>query len=112
MPRQKMYFKWEIPTSVVNVTVAILADYSRRERAIKYSSITGAVLDRYIELNNAVDLVLKDTEPAVRKEMLVDMENDRGYNRSQAQYFMSRNTYYQRRRKIIHDLAKELSLLP
>ena len=98
MAREKMYFSWEIPTSVVCMVNAICADYERRERAIKYSNITGAVLERYIELNSVIDL-------------LRDIAEGRGYTRSPTQCVVSKNTYYRRRRKLIHDIAKELSLL-
>ena len=46
MARQKAYFKYDIPTSVVDIVKTICVDYNRRERAIKYGTITGEVLAR------------------------------------------------------------------
>lgn len=111
MAREKMYFSWEIPTSVVCMVNAICADYERRERAIKYSNITGAVLARYIELNSVIDNALQEVEVGIRADLLRDIADGRGYNRSPTQCVVSKNTYYRRRRKLIHDIAKELSLL-
>lgn len=31
MARQKMYYKWDIPTSIVEIVKAICADYERRD---------------------------------------------------------------------------------
>lgn len=111
MARVKMYFKWEIPTSVVNMVNSICADYERRERAIKYSSITGPVLAKYIQLNSVIDDALNDVEVGIRGAILRDIAEGRGYNRSHTQGLASKNTYYRRRRKLIHDIAKSLSLL-
>ena len=111
MAREKMYFSWEIPTSVVCMVNAICADYERRERAIKHSNITGAVLDKYIELNAVIDDALAEVEVGIRKDLLRDISEGRGYTRSHAQVLVSKNTYYRRRRKLIHDIAKQLSLL-
>ncbi len=111
MAREKMYYSWEIPASVVVVVNAICADYDRRERAIKYKAITGEVLERYIELNNAVDKALTEVETGLRQTLLQDISAGRGYTRSPAQCVVSKNAYYRRRRKLIHDIAIDLSLL-
>lgn len=111
MAREKMYFSWEIPTSVVCIVTAICADYERREKAIKYSNITGAVRARYIELNSIIDAALAEVEAGIRVDLLCDIANGRGYARSPTQCAVSKNAYYRRRRKLIHDIAKELSLL-
>ena len=111
MAREKMYFSWEIPSSVVYMVNAICTDYDRRERAIKYSSITGQVLERYIELNAAIDKSLEEIEVGIRRDILQDIAEGHGYNKSKAQTLVSKNTYYRRRRKLIYDIAKKLSLL-
>ena len=111
MAREKMYFSWEIPASVVHVVNAICADYERRERAIKYSNITGTVLARYIELNSVIDGALQEVEGGIREGLLRDISEGRGYTRSSIQHIVSKNTYYRRRRKLIHDIARNLSLL-
>ena len=112
MSRQKMYFKWEIPTSVVDIVKTICADYGRRERMIKHSAITGAVLDRYVELNSIIDKALEDVEVGIRRDLLEDIQKGRGYDFSAASPFLAKNTYYQRKRKLIHDIAEGLSLIP
>ena len=43
MPKPKMYFQFELPSSVVEIVKTVCADYTRRERAIKYGNVTGAV---------------------------------------------------------------------
>ena len=112
MARPKMYFKWEIPTSVVDIVKIICADYDRRERMIKHSTITGNVLEKYIELNSIIDRALEDIEPAVRRDMLEDIYTGHGYAYSSASKFFAKNTYYQRKRKLIHDIARGLSFIP
>ena len=112
MSRQKMYFKWEIPTSVVDIVKTICADYDRRERMIKHSTITGSVLARYVELNAIIDKALEDIEIGIRRDMLDDIQKGRGYDFSAASPFIAKNTYYHRKRKLIHDIAEGLALIP
>ena len=112
MPKQRTYFKWEIPTSVVEIVKTVCADYDRRERMIKHSSITGVVLDRYIELNAVIDKALESVEVGIRRNLLEDIQRGRGYDFSQASPFVAKNTYYQRKRKLIHDIALGLALIP
>ena len=111
MAREKMYFSWEIPTSVVGMVNALCADYERRARAVRSSSVTGAVLETYVQLNAVIDEALEEVEVGIRKDLLRDISEGRGYARSGAQLQVSKNTYYRRRRKLIHDIAKLLSLL-
>lgn len=111
MAKEKMYYSWKIPSSVVHLVNAICADYERRDRAIRHSTITGAVLERYIELNSVIDRALSDVETEIRADLLYDIANGRGYTRSCTQCVMSKNTYYRRRRNFVHTIAKELSLL-
>ena len=111
MSRQRMYFKYEIPTSVVEIVKAVCSDYDRRERAIKFSNLTGDVLTKYVELNNAIDKALTDVEVGIRRDMLNDIQKRRGYDFSRAALIISKNTYYRRKRKLIYDIAKELALL-
>ena len=112
MARQKMYFKWEIPTSVVDIVKTVCADYGRRERMIKHSTITGDVLARYVELNAVIDKALEDVEVGIRDAMLEDIHKGRGYDFSAASPFLAKNTYYLRKRKLIHDIAEGLHLIP
>lgn len=110
MPRRKTYFKYNIPASVVCVVTAIIADYYRREREIKHDA-TGSVLARYVELNSAVDRALSEVEAGIRADVLADIAEGKGYERSRAQFLVSKNAYYRRRRKLIHDIAVDLCLL-
>ena len=111
MARQKAYFKYDIPTSVVDIVKTICVDYNRRERAIKYGTITGEVLAIYVELNAIIDKALEDIEVGVRKCLITDIQKKRGYYFSDAQYLMAKCTYYSRKRKFIFDIAKSLALL-
>lgn len=112
MSREKTYFVPEIPDSVARMVRTICADYERRERAIKYSNITGTVLARYIELNAAIDGALQVIEVGIRDDIFRDIASGRGYTRSCAQCLVSKNAYYRRRRKLIYDIARRLALIP
>ena len=111
MSRKTTYFQYKLPSSVVNVVKCIIIDYNRREGAIKHSVISGAVLERYIELNSAIDKGLSEIETGIRTYMLEDIIQGVGYERSLVQPLLSKNAYYRRRRKLIYDIAVELSLL-
>ena len=111
MSRKTTYFQYKLPSSVVNVVKCIIIDYNRREGAIKHSAISGAVLERYIELNSAIDKGLSEIETGIRTYMLEDIIKGVGYERSLVQSLLSKNAYYRRRRKLIYDIAVELSLL-
>lgn len=109
--RRKVYGSWDIPPGVVRVVISICADYDRREREIKYSAVTGAVLSRHVELNAAVDRALEDVEPSLREDMLRDVAQGNGYNRSTIAVALSKNAYYRRRKKLVYDIAVNLSLV-
>lgn len=111
MARQRLYYKYEIPPLVVEIVKALCADYDRRERAIRYAAITGAVLARYVELNGAIDAALADLDPELRRGMLEDISLGRGYNLSMISPYLAKNTYYYKKRKLIHDIALQLALL-
>ena len=101
-----------MPGSVVEVVRGVCADYERRENAIKYSSITGAVLERYIELNGAVENAASEFAADLRRNIIDDVADNTGYDFSQCSAVMSRKTYYQKKRKFIHDVAEKLFLIP
>lgn len=111
MSRQKIYFKWEVPKTVVDIVKTICADYERREYLIKYSAITGTVLERYIELNAIIDKALEDVEIGIRRDLLKDISCERGFDRSYISLCIGKNTYYRRKRKLVHDIAEGLSLI-
>ena len=102
---------YELPTGVVEIVKKLCADYDRRARAIKYESVTGAVLERYVELNAAIDKALEELEVGIRQEMLEDIHRGRGYDFSMVSSYLSKNTYYQRKKRMIWEIAKDLSLI-
>lgn len=110
MPRKTTYFQHKVPSSVVNVVKSIIVDYKRREGAIKSGAISGTVLERYIELNTAIDKALSDIENGIRTYMIEDIITGVGYERSLVQPLLSKDAYYRRRRKLIYDIAVELAL--
>lgn len=112
MAKTKIYYRWEIPSSVVRLVEAICADYDRREQAIKHSSLTGETLETYARLNAAIDAGLESVEPGIRRFMLDDIWLGRGYDFSPCSPFLAKNSYYKRKKKVIHDIAKELKLIP
>lgn len=111
MSREKEYFKYDIPTSVVCLVQAVCADYKRREKIIKRGNACGDVLAKYILLNGTIDRAMSSVEAGIRADMLEDIAARRGYTKSRTQLIVAKNTYYRRRRKVIYDIAKDLSLL-
>ena len=110
MPKPKLYFQYELPFSVVMIVKAICADYRRREHKIKYSTASG-VTSRCAELNAIIDKALEEVEVGARRDMLCDICTRRGYDSSPCGAYMGKNTYYRRKRKLIYDIAKSLSLI-
>lgn len=55
MARRKIYYKYEVPTTVVNIVKEVCADYTRRRKAIRDNLAEEKTLLRYIELNQAID---------------------------------------------------------
>lgn len=111
MSRKRIYYNWEIPRSVVNIVQSICADYERRQKMIECSTTTEVSLDRIVELNNVVDCALEEIEPGIRKEIMRDITERRGYYRSGCCVIMDKNSYYRRRRKLVHDIAVTLQLI-
>lgn len=112
MARPRLYRKWNVPENVVDIVKAVCADYDRRKRAIRASLLTAEVSEEYIRLNNAIDSSLDENiEEALREYILTDIQLNRGYESSPASPYYAKNTYYQRKRKVIHDIAKSLYLI-
>ncbi len=109
MPRKKIFLDWEIPYTVVNIVRSVCADYDRR--AIAMQSCACDVIDQYRALNDAVDRGLSDLEVGIRKIMLDDICSGRGYGYSPVSAIMTKNAYYHRKRKAIHDIAEQLKLI-
>ena len=81
---------YTMPASAVRLVEAVCGDYARRCAAIKNGSAKGAVLDKYIELNVAVETALENVEIGIRGELLRDIAIGRGYNRSAVSGFVAR----------------------
>ena len=113
MARRRIYYHWEIPSTVVNIVNSICADYDRRRHLINSStaSASESVLNRLAELNAVVDKALEEIEPVMRQEIISDISAHRGYYKSTCAVMIDKNAYYRRRRKLIHDIAITLSLI-
>ena len=112
LSRKRLNCNWDIPYSVVNIVHSICVDYDRRAQIISHAEAPlSSVESQYIQLNQAVDQALAGVEIAIRRTMLDDIQKRRGYDFSPASPFISKNTYYMRKRKIIHDIAKLLNLI-
>ena len=111
MSRRRMYFAWEMPTGVVDVVRAICADYTRRSVALTQDAIPEHVREVYARLNEAIEAALSDVEPGLRKTLLDDVGRHRGYDFSKISPYVAKNTYYNRKRKLVHDIARSLSLI-
>ena len=110
MSRKKEYFKHELPTSVVVVVYAICADYDRREREMKFGVVSGDVLERYAEINRTIESALLCVESDLREDLLSDIAEKRGFERSRISPLLSKNAYYRRRRRVIYEIAAGLKL--
>ena len=109
MSRRRVFGRWEIPPTVVEIVKSICADYDRR--AIAIQTAAEDVVNTYKAMNDAIDHAMQDIEPEIRRTMLEDIYNGRGYYSSPASAIISKNAYYSRRHKAIHDIAVKLMLL-
>lgn len=109
MGRSRIYYKWDIPHTVVDIVKSICADYDRRAAAME--SAEEGLLHTCKVMNAAIDRAMAEIEPALRRTMLEDIYTGRGYDFSPASSVMSRRPYYARKRKAVHDIALELHLI-
>lgn len=109
--RPKQFYKYELPSGVVKVVRAQCSDYFRKELAIKTGLIAQEVLQAYINTNEAISSALSEIEESCRGHFLMDIADNKGYDNSQSQNIFSYNSYYQRKRKAIYDIAKNLLLV-
>lgn len=109
--RPRLYYMWNIPRSVVLIVIAICADYDRRKNAIENEDVSGRVLSEFERFNNVIDRALEDVEPGLRRIMLNDVANRKGYGNTLSSPFLAKNTYYNRKRKLVHDIAAGLGLI-
>ena len=109
--RPKQFYKYELPAGVVKVVRAQCADYERKELAICDGTLAVDVRNSYIAVNTAIRTALADIEEACRNGFLVDIAENRGYDRSRTNWLLSHNAYYNRKRKAIYEIAKGLFLI-
>jgi len=111
MARKRLNYKWDIPYSVVKIVHSLCVDYDRRVVSIASTDTAPDVINQYKALNQVIDTALEEVEIGIRRTMLDDIQKHRGYDFSPASPYISKNTYYMRKRKIIHDIAKLLNLI-
>lgn len=109
--RPKQFYRYELPQGVIKVVRAQCADYARKALAIHEGHIAAETLQSYIHTNEAIDKALSEIEEGCRADFLIDIADNRGYDRSQIQFFMSHNAYYNRKRKAIYEIALYLLLI-
>ena len=112
MGRPRFRYRYEIPKTVVEIVCSICADYERRELAIKHSNITGEILSRYVELNEAIESSLVACDARVKEYIIMDVAEGRGYDFSPCSTLVAKNTYYESKRRFIYEVAKKINLLP
>lgn len=111
MPRVKIYDAWEIPTGVAKIAKAICADYDRRAAAIRKGEGSEELLEEYRRLNAAVDAALAGEEVGTRADLLRCMADRQGYEKNHAHLYICRQSFYRKKRQIVHDVAKSLNLV-
>lgn len=111
MARPVVFEKHDMPKAVVIIVKAICADYKRRCCILRNRKTPEEIKERCVEFNKAVEKALTEVEEGIRKDLINDIATNRGYERSEIQYFISKEAYYNRKNKIIWDIAKELRLL-
>lgn len=112
MARRRLYHRdrYTLPGSVVDIVKSICADYERRRRVMEHVE-DEQVCAMCLMLNGAIDTALSEVEEGLRGDLLSDLAEGRGYERSAAADKISKNAYYNRRRKLVYDIAHGLALL-
>lgn len=111
MGRNKIYFKYDDPATVVRIVEAVISDFPRKERVIAYSSAAPELLARYIAVNAAINDAIVKVEPKLCRNIMNDIIDRVGYEKSNAAMYTSKGAYYRRRRMFIHDVAVALMLV-
>lgn len=100
-----------IPEAVGHAVRAMCADYDRRAKEIARGVLPPTVLGHYMVLNAAIDEALASCcEEGIRDEMRHDIGACVGHRFTQL-YYISTNTYKDRKRKSKIAIAKALYLL-
>ncbi len=108
---KKGTYIYELPRSIVEVVKSLCVDYPRRARALKNRLASEVLLCEYKRINDAIDKALADVEVGIRDYLLKDISDRRGYDCSEACICISKDAYYRRKRKVVHDIAKGLNLI-
>jgi hypothetical protein len=94
------------------IAKAICADYERRRTAASRKDTTDEVKRALNDFNAIVDeALLSVQEEGLRKEILRDMIERRGWERSNAQMYICENSYYARRRRVLYQVALGMHLI-
>lgn len=106
--RRKVFFKHDVPISVIVFVRAICADYKRRKQVLFTGKCSPQVAEEYNRINNIIDNCLSDLEKPVRMTLLQDVAERKGYYCSYSRMCLSKGAYYNRKNKLIYDIAHEL----
>ena len=112
MAKRRRFYMWDIPHSVAAIVKSVCADYSRRQNAIESESVSGEVRAEYVRINTVIDAALDEIEKGIKEMFLRDIVDGRGYAFSPASLYLAKNSYYNRKRKLVHDIAVGLNLIP
>lgn len=110
MARTRRFGKYGLPSEVVGIAVAIIADYDRRAREIRKGALSEDLLSSYKRYNGIVDDALSHIEETLRREMLDDIACGRGHRHSNLSRCLTDASYYARKRQIIYYTAYGLGL--
>lgn len=111
MPRRRVYYRRELPSTVVSVVTKLCADYDRRVKVISSVETEPLVQVRCAELNQIIDSALALVDVGIRQELLNDIGRKRGYEFSVLAVCMAKNTYYNYKRRVVYEIAKGLCLI-
>ena len=111
MARMKVFDQYKLPKTVVRIVRAQCADYERREQAIRNTVLLPEIEDSYKRTNAIIRDALMPCEEQLRKDILNDIADCRGYDKSRTALTISYHAYYRRKMKAIFDIAKKLHLI-
>lgn len=111
MARLKVFDQYRIPKTVVQIVRAHCADYERREYALKNIVLPPETEESYRRTNEIIREALLPCEEQLRKDILNDIADCRGYDKSRTAVTISYHAYYRRKTKAIFDIAKKLNLI-
>jgi hypothetical protein len=109
--RPKQFYRHELPVGVVKVVRAQCADYERKRLALRTGTLPPEVLKTYEDTNSAINAALSGIEEGCRGDFLLDIAENRGYDRSQINWLVSEGAYYNRKRQAIYEIARKLHLI-